>query len=165
MPHTTPLIATIAIGLGLAFLLGLKMRLPPLVGYWVAGIIIGPFTPGFVADQKLAPELGEIGVILLMFGVGLHFSLRDLLSGRAIAIPVAILADTHDLCRHVQPKVSFRHRPIAHQSNRGAQVFSRDLNLRPNEGLPCANLCSLPSRVALVTTTATRARERSAQSS
>lgn len=93
MPHTTPLIATIAIGLGLAFLLGLaahKMRLPPLVGYLVAGIIIGPFTPGFVADQKLAQELAEIGVILLMFGVGLHFSLRDLLSVRAIAIPGAI---------------------------------------------------------------------------
>jgi CPA2 family monovalent cation:H+ antiporter-2 len=93
MPHTTPLIATIAIGLGLAFLLGLaahKMRLPPLVGYLVSGIIIGPFTPGFVADQKLAQELAEIGVILLMFGVGLHFSLRDLLSVRAIAIPGAI---------------------------------------------------------------------------
>ena len=93
MPHTTPLIATIAIGLGLAFLLGLmahKVRLPPLVGYLVAGIIIGPFTPGFVADQKLAQELAEIGVILLMFGVGLHFSLRDLLSVRAIAIPGAI---------------------------------------------------------------------------
>ena len=93
MPHTTPLIATIAIGLGLAFLLGLgahKLRLPPLVGYLVAGIIIGPFTPGFVADQKLAQELAEIGVILLMFGVGLHFSLRDLLSVRAIAIPGAI---------------------------------------------------------------------------
>ena len=93
MPHTTPLIATIAIGLGLAFILGLaahKMRLPPLVGYLVAGIIIGPFTPGFVADQKLAQELAEIGVILLMFGVGLHFSLRDLLSVRAIAIPGAI---------------------------------------------------------------------------
>lgn len=93
MPHTTPLIATIAIGLGLAFLLGLaahKIRLPPLVGYLIAGIIIGPFTPGFVADQKLAQELAEIGVILLMFGVGLHFSLRDLLSVRAIAIPGAV---------------------------------------------------------------------------
>ena len=93
MPHTTPLIATIAIGLALAFILGLaanRMKLPPIVGYLVAGIIIGPFTPGFVADQKLAQELAEIGVILLMFGVGLHFSLRDLLSVRAIAIPGAI---------------------------------------------------------------------------
>jgi CPA2 family monovalent cation:H+ antiporter-2 len=93
MLHTTPLIATIAIGLGLAFLLGLaahRVRLPPIVGYLVAGVLIGPFTPGFVADLKLAQELAEIGVILLMFGVGLHFSLRDLLSVRAIAIPGAI---------------------------------------------------------------------------
>ena len=93
MPHHTPLIATIAAGLGLAFLLGLlaqRLRLPPIIGYLVAGIIIGPFTPGFVADQKLATELAEIGVILLMFGVGLHFSLKDLLSVRAIAIPGAI---------------------------------------------------------------------------
>ncbi len=93
MPHATPLIATIAIGLGLAFILGLaahRMRLPPIAGYLIAGVIIGPFTPGFVADQKLAQELAEIGVILLMFGVGLHFSLRDLLSVRAIAIPGAI---------------------------------------------------------------------------
>ena len=93
MPHETPLIATIAIGLGLAFIFGLlaqRLRLPTIVGYLVAGIIIGPFTPGFVADQKLAAELAEIGVILLMFGVGLHFSLKDLLSVRAIAIPGAI---------------------------------------------------------------------------
>ena len=93
MPHHTPLIATIAVGLGLAFLLGLaanRLRLPPIVGYLVAGVMIGPFTPGFVADQKLSQELAEIGVILLMFGVGLHFSLKDLLSVRAIAIPGAI---------------------------------------------------------------------------
>lgn len=93
MPHETPLIATISIGLGLAFLLGLiaqRIRLPPIVGYLAAGIIVGPFTPGYVADQKLAVELAEIGVILLMFGVGLHFSLKDLLSVRAIAIPGAI---------------------------------------------------------------------------
>ena len=93
MPHDTPLIATIAIGLALAFALGLvaqRLRLPPIVGYLVAGIVVGPFTPGFVADQKLAVELAEIGVILLMFGVGLHFSLKDLLSVRAIAIPGAI---------------------------------------------------------------------------
>lgn len=93
MPHETPLIATIAIGLGVAFLLGLiaqRVRLPPIVGYLAAGIIVGPFTPGYVADQKLAVELAEIGVILLMFGVGLHFSLKDLLSVRAIAIPGAM---------------------------------------------------------------------------
>lgn len=93
MPHDTPLIATISIGLALAFALGLlaqRLRLPPIVGYLVAGIVVGPFTPGFVADQKLGVELAEIGVILLMFGVGLHFSLKDLLSVRAIAIPGAI---------------------------------------------------------------------------
>jgi CPA2 family monovalent cation:H+ antiporter-2 len=93
MPHDTPLIATISIGLALAFAFGLlaqRLRLPPIVGYLVAGIVVGPFTPGFVADQKLAVELAEIGVILLMFGVGLHFSLKDLLSVRAIAIPGAI---------------------------------------------------------------------------
>lgn len=93
MPHDTPLIATIAIGLALAFAFGLfaqRLRLPPIVGYLLAGVVVGPFTPGFVADQKLAVELAEIGVILLMFGVGLHFSLKDLLSVRAIAIPGAI---------------------------------------------------------------------------
>ena len=66
-------------------------RIPPLVGYLLAGILVGPHTPGFVADQALAPELAEIGVILLMFGVGLHFSLKDLLSVRAIAIPGAVV--------------------------------------------------------------------------
>ncbi len=93
MPHNTPLIGTIAMGLGLAFLLGLlgqRLRLPPIVGYLMAGVIVGPFTPGYVADQELASELAEIGIILLMFGVGLHFSLKDLLSVRAIAIPGAI---------------------------------------------------------------------------
>lgn len=93
MPHDTPLIATIAVGLGLAFLLGLvanRLRLPPIAGYLIAGVLIGPFTPGFVADQKISQELAEIGVMLLMFGVGLHFSLKDLLSVRAIAIPGAI---------------------------------------------------------------------------
>src|SRR6185295_2910861 len=81
-------------GLGLAFLAGLlaqRFRISPLVGYLLAGVLVGPFTPGFVADQALAPELAEIGVILLMFGVGLHFSLEDLLSVRAIAIPGAVV--------------------------------------------------------------------------
>jgi monovalent cation:H+ antiporter-2, CPA2 family len=93
MPHETPLVATIVIGLALAFVLGAvmqKLRVSPLVGYLLAGVAVGPHTPGFVADQALANELAEIGVILLMFGVGLHFSLKDLLSVRAIAIPGAI---------------------------------------------------------------------------
>jgi CPA2 family monovalent cation:H+ antiporter-2 len=94
MPHETPLIATIVAGIGLAFVFGTiahRLRLPPLVGYLVAGILVGPHTPGYVADQTLAPELAEMGVILLMFGVGLHFSLKDLLSVRAIAVPGAII--------------------------------------------------------------------------
>src|SRR5687768_8297981 len=93
MPHDTALIATIAAGLGLAFVLGFiatRLRLPPLVGYLLAGIAVGPFTPGFVADAGLASQLAEIGVILLMFGVGLHFSIGDLLAVRRIAIPGAI---------------------------------------------------------------------------
>jgi CPA2 family monovalent cation:H+ antiporter-2 len=93
MPHHTPLIATIVGGLVLAFIFGAlanRLRMPPLVGYLVAGICVGPFTPGFVADANLAQELAEIGVILLMFGVGLHFSLKDLLSVKAIAIPGAL---------------------------------------------------------------------------
>jgi CPA2 family monovalent cation:H+ antiporter-2 len=92
--HTdTPLITTIVAGLVLAFIFGAianRFRLPPLVGYLVAGILVGPYSPGFVADQELAAELAEIGVILLMFGVGLHFSLKDLMSVRALAIPGAI---------------------------------------------------------------------------
>src|SRR5215204_2456211 len=93
MPHHTSLIATIVIGLGLAFVCGVlanRLRLSPLVGYLVAGVLVGPFTPGFVADQTLAPQLAEIGVILLMFGVGLHFSLKDLLAVRSIAVPGAL---------------------------------------------------------------------------
>jgi len=93
MLHDTPLIATIVGGLSLAFVLGViaqKLRISPLVGYLLAGVVVGPFTPGFVADIALAQELAELGVILLMFGVGLHFSLKDLLSVRAIAIPGAV---------------------------------------------------------------------------
>src|SRR5688500_18207167 len=94
MPHQMPLIATLVAGFGLAFLLGLlahRLRLSPLVGYLVAGVLIGPFTPGYVADQALAPQLAEIGVILLMFGVGLHFSLSDLMAVKAIALPGAVV--------------------------------------------------------------------------
>lgn len=93
MHHDTDLINIVAVGLGLAFILGAlanKLRLSPLVGYLVAGICVGPFTPGFVADQALANQLAEIGVMLLMFGVGLHFSLKDLMAVKAIAIPGAI---------------------------------------------------------------------------
>ncbi|MEW5961986.1 MAG: YbaL family putative K(+) efflux transporter [Pseudomonadota bacterium] len=93
MPHDTPLVATIVVGLSLAFVLGAlaqRVRISPLVGYLLAGVLVGPHTPGFVADQEIANELAEIGVILLMFGVGLHFSLEELWSVRAIAIPGAI---------------------------------------------------------------------------
>ncbi|HVI98550.1 MAG TPA: YbaL family putative K(+) efflux transporter [Sphingomonas sp.] len=94
MPHHTPLIATIVGGLVIAFVFGAlahRLRVPPIVGYLLAGVIVGPFTPGYVADAHLANELAEIGVILLMFGVGLHFSLRDLLSVRRIAVPGAVV--------------------------------------------------------------------------
>ncbi|KAF1711128.1 Kef family K(+) transporter [Pseudoxanthomonas kalamensis DSM 18571] len=97
MHHDTDLITLIAVGLALAFVLGTiahKLRLSPLVGYLVAGIITGPYTPGFIADQALATQLSEIGVMLLMFGVGLHFSLDDLLEVKAIAIPGAIVQIT-----------------------------------------------------------------------
>ncbi len=92
--HHGPLIAIIVAGLGLAFVFGAlaqKLRISPLVGYLLAGVAAGPFTPGFVGDQNLANELAEIGVILLMFGVGLHFSLKDLLSVKAIAVPGAVV--------------------------------------------------------------------------
>jgi K+:H+ antiporter len=92
--HNVTLITTIAAGLGLALIMGFiaaRLKLPPLVGYLIAGIIIGPATPGFVADVELSAQLAEIGVMLLMFGVGLHFSLEDLLGVRRIALPGAIV--------------------------------------------------------------------------
>lgn len=88
------LIATIALGLSAAFAAGFiarKLRLPPIVGYLLAGVALGPFTPGLFADPEIATELAEIGVILLMFGVGIHFSFRDLLAVRRVAIPGAIV--------------------------------------------------------------------------
>jgi monovalent cation:H+ antiporter-2, CPA2 family len=94
MPHSTELITTIAASLGLAMIMGFiaaRLRLPPVVGYLLAGIIIGPATPGFVANVELAGQLAEIGVMLLMFGVGLHFSLEDLLAVRRIAVPGAVV--------------------------------------------------------------------------
>ena len=94
MPHDVPLITTIAAALGLALIMGFvaaRLKLPALVGYLIAGIIIGPATPGFVADIELSNQLAEIGVMLLMFGVGLHFSLDDLLAVRRIALPGAIV--------------------------------------------------------------------------
>ncbi len=93
MPHDTTLIGTIVAGLGVAFLMGAlaqRLRISPIAGYLLAGILVGPFTPGFVADTGLAMQLAEIGVILLMFGVGLHFSLKDLLAVRKIAVSGAI---------------------------------------------------------------------------
>jgi monovalent cation:H+ antiporter-2, CPA2 family len=94
VPHSVTLITTIAAALGLALILGFiaaRLKLPPLVGYLIAGIMIGPATPGFVADAELSHQLAEIGVMLLMFGVGLHFSLEDLLAVRRIALPGAIV--------------------------------------------------------------------------
>ncbi|HEX9769057.1 MAG TPA: cation:proton antiporter, partial [Kiloniellales bacterium] len=93
MTHT-PLISTIVIGLVLAFVLGAlanRLRISPLVGYLLAGVAVGPYTPGFVADQALARDLADIGVILLMFGVGLQVSPKELLSVKRIAIPGALL--------------------------------------------------------------------------
>lgn len=93
MPHQTAFLATIAAALMLALVLGYaaaRLRLPPLVGYLAAGVVVGPFTPGYVADTGLAGQLAEVGVILLMFGVGLHFSVRDLLAVRRIAVPGAV---------------------------------------------------------------------------
>src|ERR671932_1053597 len=93
MPHETGLIATVTVALAYAFVGGFiatRFHLPAIVGYLLAGVAVGPFTPGFIADTHLAPQLAEIGVILLMFGVGIHFSLRDLLAVRSIAIPGAI---------------------------------------------------------------------------
>ena len=94
MPHDTLLIATVAAGLGVAFVLGLlavRLKLPPIVGYLLAGVVVGPFTPGFVADAGLASQLAELGAILLMFGVGLHFSLRDLAAVQRVVVPGALL--------------------------------------------------------------------------
>lgn len=94
MPHDVALIATLAIGFTLALIFGYiaaRLKMPPLVGYLLAGIAMGPFTPGFVGDINLLTQLAEIGVMLLMFGVGLHFSLNDLLSVKGIAIPGAIV--------------------------------------------------------------------------
>lgn len=94
VPHDLPLVTTIATGMGLAFILGLiatKLRIPPIVGYLLAGVFIGPHTPGFTADIHLAEQLAEIGIVLLMFGVGLHFSLKDLMEVRKIALPGAIV--------------------------------------------------------------------------
>ncbi|MBI2262609.1 MAG: cation:proton antiporter [Caulobacterales bacterium] len=94
MPHADSLILTLVGGFVLAFVFGMlanRLKLSPLVGYLVAGVVVGPHTIGFVADTELAPQLAEIGVILLMFGVGLHFSLADLMKVRKIAIPGALV--------------------------------------------------------------------------
>ena len=93
MHHPTPLIGTMVASLVMAFIMGAishRLRISPIAGYLLAGVLVGPFTPGYVADTELAGELAEIGVILLMFGVGLHFSPRDLIAVRKIAVPGAI---------------------------------------------------------------------------
>ena len=92
--HDSPLIALLAVGFGLAFVFGAiasRLKLSPLLGYLLAGVVIGPATPGFVADEGLAQEVADVGVILLMFGVGLHFSPRDLMSVRGVAVPMTLL--------------------------------------------------------------------------
>ncbi|WP_427911916.1 YbaL family putative K(+) efflux transporter [Ramlibacter sp. MMS24-I3-19] len=94
MPHSVSLITTLAAGFGLVLVLGFvaaRLKLPALVGYLVAGIAIGPATPGFVADGAIAAQLAEVGVMLLMFGVGLHFSIDDLLAVRKVAVPGAVV--------------------------------------------------------------------------
>ena len=94
MEHNIPLITTIATGFGFALIFGFiaeRFKIPALVGYLAAGILIGPATPGFVADMSIASELAEIGVMLLMFGVGLHFSFKDLLAVKKIAVPGAVV--------------------------------------------------------------------------
>src|SRR5215213_1138371 len=91
--HDAGLLSTLVVSLVLAFLGGAAarlVRLPPLVGYLLAGVAVGPFTPGFVGDKALASQLAEIGIILLMFGVGLHFSIEDLWAVRRIAVPGAL---------------------------------------------------------------------------
>ncbi|MBS7541765.1 YbaL family putative K(+) efflux transporter [Ancylobacter oerskovii] len=93
MPHQVPLIATVCLAFVLAAILGYlatRLRLSPIVGYLFAGLMVGPYTPGFVADTSLAPQLAELGVILLMFGVGLHFTPRDLLRVWSVAVPGAV---------------------------------------------------------------------------
>ena len=97
MTHDTALIATVAVGIVVAFIFGLiaaRIGLPPIVGYLLAGVAVGPFTPGYVANAGLASQLADLGVILLMFGVGLHFSLDDLIAVRRIVVPGALLETT-----------------------------------------------------------------------
>ena len=97
MDHTLPLISTLALAFGLALVFGYfaeRLRFPALVGYLFAGVLCSAHTPGPVADMELASQLSELGVILLMFGVGLHFSIQDLLKVRHIAIPGAVLQMT-----------------------------------------------------------------------
>src|SRR5436190_18125099 len=91
--HDVPLITLVAAAYTAAWVLGIithKLKLSPIVGYLLAGVVIGPYTPGYKDDTGLAPQLAELGVILLMFGVGLHFHLKDLLAVRRIALPGAI---------------------------------------------------------------------------
>src|SRR4029079_9435256 len=93
LPHETALIATMSVALALAFVggfLATRLKMPAIAGYLLAGVAVGPFTPGFVADATLAPQLAEIGLFLLMCGAGIHFSLRDLMAVRSVAVPGAV---------------------------------------------------------------------------
>src|SRR5215213_10084328 len=94
MSHDIDLVTTIAVSFGLAMVFGYiaaRLRMPPMIGYVLAGMLLGPATPGFVADVALARQLADVGVMLLMFGVGLHFSLEDLLAVRKVAVPGALV--------------------------------------------------------------------------
>jgi CPA2 family monovalent cation:H+ antiporter-2 len=105
--HADPLLLTLAAGFTLAVLLGLlahRIGLSPILGYLVAGIVVGPHTPGFVADASLASQLAEVGVVLLMFGVGLHFHIGDLLAVRRIAVPGALIQSAVATALGVRPR-------------------------------------------------------------
>jgi CPA2 family monovalent cation:H+ antiporter-2 len=116
LPHDLPLITTIAVSFTAAWILGIltqKIGLSPIVGYLLAGVVVGPHTPGFVGDLKLAQQLAELGVILLMFGVGLHFHLKDLLAVKGVAIPGAIGQSLVATLLAVLVAISFGERPIS----------------------------------------------------
>ena len=150
MPHNITLITTIAAGLGLALILGflaVRLKLPALVGYLLAGVLIGPATPGFVADVALAAQLAEIGVMLLMFGVGLHFSLDDLLAVRAHR---AARRDRADRGRH-----GARHR--ASRMLLGLELGA-GAGVRPGAvGAPARSCCCARWRAAACSTRSTAA--------
>ena len=146
MPHDTPLLATLAAALLAAWVLGLlaqRLRFSPIVGYLLAGVVIGPHTPGFVGDIDLASQLAEVGVVLLMFGVGLHFHLNDLMDVKRVAIPGAIIQSTAATLMGLGIGVAFGW-PATHGLVLGMalSVASTVVLLR---GLESHNLASSPS--------------------